>query len=113
MAESGGPSLSLVCQDFDRGHARGTPRTPAKSSSVKSVRGEEVEAFLKLIGHRDKNVRMGLLSLLRPVAQYSSMSKEAADLWMNYVSDEDDEVRLAFAENIGWMLRCVSERHEA
>ena len=69
-------------------------------------------AFLKLIGHQDKNVRMGLLSLLRPLALYSSMSKEAANLWMNYVSDEDEEVRHAFADNIGWMFKYVSFRHK-
>ena len=37
----------------------------------------------------------------------SSMSREAADLWMNYVSDEDPEIRQTFAENIRWMFRFV------
>ena len=112
MTEAGLTRVSLVCQHFDGGRARETLRTPVKSSSVKSVRSGEVVAFLKLIGHQDKNVRMGLLSLLRPLALYSSMSKEAANLWMNYVSDEDEEVRHAFADNIGWMFKYVSFRHK-
>ena len=82
-------------------------RTPVKSVSVKNVPSKEVESFLKLIGHQDRNVRISLLSLLKPLAYYSSISTEAADLWMNYVSDEDPEVRQAFAENIRWMFRFV------
>lgn len=106
VTDAGGRlSLSLVCQDFEGDRVRYTARTPVKSASVKSVRSEEVESFLKLIGHQDRNVRISLLSLLKPLAYYSSMSREAADLWMNYVSDEDPEIRQTFAENIKWMFR--------
>ena len=106
VTDTGGRlSLSLVCQDFEGDRVRFTARTPVKSASVKTVRSEEVESFLKLIGHQDRNVRLSLLSLLKPLAYYSSMSREAADLWMNYVSDEDPEIRQAFAENIRWMFR--------
>ena len=117
VTEAGGRlSLSLVCQDFEGGRMmveEKTPvksdaaRTPVKSVSVKHVPSKEVESFLKLIGHQDRNVRISLLSLLKPLAYYSSISTEAADLWMNYVSDEDPEVRQAFAENIRWMFRFV------
>ena len=108
VIEAGGrPKLSLVCQDFQGRHVRYTARTPVKLTSVKSVRIEEVESFLKLIGHPDKNVRISLLSLLKPLAYYSSMSREVADHWMNYVSDDDPVVRHAFAENIRWMFRFV------
>ena len=112
VTEAGGRlKLSLVCQDFQGGHVRYTARTPVKTpvklTSVKSVRSEEVESFFKLIGHPDKNVRISLLSLLKPLAYYSSMSREVADNWMNYVSDEDPDVRHAFAVNIRWMFRFV------
>ena len=127
VTEAGGRlRLGLVCQDFEGGRVMrcaartpvksdaartpvksGAARTPVKSASVKNVPSKEVESFLKLIGHQDRNVRISLLSLLKPLAYYSSISSEAADLWMNYVSDEDPEVRQAFAENIRWMFRFV------
>ena len=89
--------FSLRCQDCHGGVKEA--RTPKKSSAV------DVDSFLKMIGHQDKEVRLSLVSLLQSVSKHSVLTPAAAELWINYVSDEDEEVRQAFAKNVQWIFR--------
>ena len=89
--------FTLLCQDCHGGVK--DVRTPSKSSGV------EVEPFLKMIGHQDKDVRLSLVSMLKSVSKHSVLSPAAAELWINYVSDGDEEVRREFAKNVQWIFR--------
>lgn len=88
------------CQDCHGGMR--VTRTPVKSNPVTA---EDVAPILKLIGHQVNDVRLSLVSLLKPVSTHSVLSPEAARLWVSCVTDEDQRVRQAFSDNISYMLR--------
>ena len=102
VATEAGCQLRIVCPDCEAA-ARPPPRTPRTTSP--GLQGREVEPLLKLIGHQDREVRLLMVSLLQPISVHSELSPEAANLWMTCMRDSDGEVRHAFANNIGWMLR--------
>ena len=102
VASEAGCQLRIVCPDCEAA-AGPPPKTPRTTSP--GLQGREVEPLLKLIGHQDREVRLLMVSLLQPISVHSELSPEAANLWMTCMRDSDGEVRHAFANNIGWMLR--------
>ena len=84
----------------------GRMRTPAKGGTVLC---KEVEPFLKMIGHQDPEVRYSIISLLESWSKHSTMSPDAASLWLTCVSDKEEKVRMSFSTSVSHIFNCKTD----
>jgi len=84
----------------------GRMRTPAKGGMVPT---KEVEPFLKMIGHQDPEVRYNIVSLLGSWSKHSTMSPDAASLWLTCVSDKEEKVRMSFSISVSHIFNCKTD----
>ena len=89
--------VSIVCSLCDVSRSK-------KVDIIHTVDQKELEPFIKLIGHQDIAVRISLVSLISSWSIHSTISSDAASLWLTCVTDSEEKVRINFAANVQHLI---------
>ena len=96
-SEDGELRLGLKCEDCEAELDSEAGQTPVSRT--------ELDCLLRMMGYQDRSVRLALVRLLPRAAAHCDLSSEAVTVWMNCVSDPEQEVRFSLAENVHHILR--------
>ena len=70
------------------------------SDSDRMIPYQDVGDLFKLIGNNDDDIKVAILSLLRPMSNHVGVNETTVNLWIKYIEEMEDSPTLKFAIDI-------------